>query len=331
MSNYSKALVTGADGLLGSNLVRNLLERGVEVRALIQPGVDSPTLDGLDIERRECDLLSDDDSMKEAFKGCDCCFHCAAITDMWADPEITWKVNLVGTRKVLEAFREEGIRRLVHIGTASSFKFGTRENPGDETGGFSRVYEGTAYMESKHHAMKLVQDQVAGKGIDAVIVAPTFLLGAYDYRPSGGELIRQFLSRGLKYVSSGGRNFAYARDVAEAAALALEKGKTGESYIAGGENLDYLDFFGRVAQIAGVDPPRRTIPDALVKAAGAAGSLFAAITKKRAVITWKMARFSCYDTYYSSRKAIEELGMPRSPVEVAIEESIKSLREYGHI
>lgn len=331
MKSGSRALVTGADGLLGSHLVRRLLERGCTVRALIQPGSDSPTLKGLPIEKREGDLLADDDGLARGVRDCDYVFHCAAITNMWADPQLAWNVNLEGTRKVLEACRNKGIERLVHIGSASSFEFGPISDPGDENGPFPEVYRGTAYMESKHRAMKLVCEYAAQKGIDAVVVAPTFLLGAYDYRPSGGELVRQFIKRGLKYISPGGRNFACAGDVAGVAILALEKGKTGEAYIAGGENLDYFDFFRRVAKTAGVEPPGRVIPRALVMAAGAAGSVYRKISGKPAMLNLKMARFSCYDTYYASGKASEELGMTFTPIDKAIEDSVESLREYGHI
>ncbi|MFH1150219.1 MAG: NAD-dependent epimerase/dehydratase family protein [Actinomycetota bacterium] len=325
------AAVTGADGLLGSHLVRRLLDRGMTVRAMIEPGSDSPTLQGLDVEKRTCDLLAADPGLAEALRGCDFVFHCAAVTDMWADPRLAWEVNLEGTRKVLDACLVNGTGRLVHIGSASSFAFGPSDRPGDETGPFPDVYRGTAYMESKHRAMQLVFEYVERRGLDAVVVAPTFMLGAYDRRPSGGELIRQFVKRGLKYVSPGGRNFANAGDVAEAAVLALAKGKAAEAYIAGGWNMRYIDFFDAVARTAGVDPPRRVLPGPLVMAAGAAGSAFSGLTRRRAVINWKMAKFSCCDTYYSSDRARDELGMTFTPVERAIEDSVESLREYGYI
>lgn len=330
MGDRPRVLVTGADGLLGSHLVRRLLEGGYEVRALLQPGSDSPTLHGLGIETYEGDILGGADELAGAVEGCPYAFHCAAIANMWADPDLTRRVNFDGARNVFDACLSAGVERLVHIGSASSFSFGPMEAPGDETGPFPGAYRNVPYMESKHRAMKLLFEYVEGKNLDAVVVAPTFLLGDFDFRPSGGELIRQFINRGLKYISPGGRNFAYAGDVARAAVLALEKGRRGEAYIAGGENLCYYDFFTGVARIAGVEPPKRVIPKAAVMAAGAAGSLASRITGKQAVINTRMARFSCYDTYYSSGKAQRELGMEVSGIEVAIEESIGCLRAYGH-
>jgi len=326
-----QVMVTGADGLLGSNLVRRLLEMGFSVRVLVHPKSSSPTLRGLTLETFSGDLLSEDSVLAEASRGCDAVFHCAAITNMWADPQLTWEVNLKGTEAVLKACLREGVKRLVHIGSASSFAFGPMQNPGDERSPFAEVYRGMAYMESKHEAMKLVREWVTERGLDAVIVAPTFLLGKYDYGPSGGELIRQYLKRGLKYVPPGGRNFANAGDVARAAILAWERGKAGEAYIAGGENLRYFDFFSAVSRIAGTRPPVRVIPKALVLAAGAAGSAYKKIPGKTAQVDLRIARVSCYETYYSSEKALAELGMTQTPIDVAIEDSIESLREYGHI
>jgi dihydroflavonol-4-reductase len=324
-------LVTGADGLLGANLVREFLSRGVSVRAFIQEGSKSPTLDGLEIERVEGDLLSDDGKLAEAMSSCDAVFHCAAITDQWADPVLVWKVNFEGTQKVLDACVSAGVKKLVFTGSASSYKQGTKEKPGDESSPFPEEYKGIAYMESKHKAAGLVREYVRDKGLDAVICCPTFMLGLYDARPSSGELIRQYVSRGMRFASPGGRNFAYVGDVARAMANALEKGKAGESYIVGGENLDYLEFFGKVARMAGAKPPSLIIPKPLVLFGGAIGGLIEKLTGKPALFNPQIARFACMGTYYSSDKAIRELDMPQTSVDKAIEESIQSLKKYGHL
>jgi len=323
-------LVTGADGLLGSHITRKLLDGGFAVRVLLQPGSKSPTLEGLPVEHVTGDILSGE-SLEGAVKGCGYVFHCAAITDMWADKDLTWRVNFDGTRNVLDACVREGVGRLVFIGSASSFQFGTLENPGDESGPFPENYRGLAYNESKHKAMDLVKEYINDKGLDAVVVAPTFMIGSYDYRPSGGELIMQYLKRGMRYVSRGGRNFVNARDAADAAVKALERGRTGEVYIAGNENLTYFDFFSRVADVAAAKPPNRVVPNTLVLAVGAAGSAFRAVSRRPALIDLRIARLSLYTTYYDPGKAISELGMETTPIETAIEESVESLKQYGHL
>jgi dihydroflavonol-4-reductase len=325
-----KALVTGADGLLGANLVRELLSRGISVRAFIQEGSRSPTLDGLEIERVEGDLLARDEKLADAVRGCDAIFHCAAITDQWADPKLTWNVNMEGTRRVLDACVSAKVRRGVFTGSASSYQPGTKDMPGDETSPFPEEYRGVAYMESKHAAALLVREYVSEKGLDAVICCPTFMLGPYDARPSSGELIRQYVKRGMRFASPGGRNFAYVGDVAKAMANALERGRAGESYILGGQNLSYLEFFRKVAKAAGTKPPNIVVPKTLVIFGGAIGGLVERITKKPALFNPNMARFACMGTYYSSEKAIRELNMPQTPVDKAIQESIQSLKQYGH-
>jgi len=328
----AKVLVIGADGLLGSHLVRRLIERDYAVRVFVQPQSKSPTLEGLPLEMIKGDLLDADGRLEQAVAGCRYVFHCAAITDMWADRDITWKVNLDGTRRVLGACLEKDVQRMVFTGSASSFQFGTIDNPGDESGSFPAAYRGIAYMESKHRAMKLVLEYVDRRGLDAVVVAPTFLLGALDWRPSSGELIRQFLKRKMRFTSPGGRSFVHASDVALAMAAAAEKGKKGQCYIAGGHNLCYLDFFTRVAGIAGgVNPPRFVLPKSAIMACGAAGSLYGKVLSRRPPLDLRMAKLALCGTYYSSDKAARELGMPRTPIDASIEESIKSLRDYGYV
>lgn len=331
MPNTDKALVLGGDGLLGSHLVRKLIEEQFQVRVAIQPGSRSPTLDGLPVERLNIDLSAADESLVKAMDGCRFVFHSAAITNLWAPPEIVWRVNLDGTRRVVDACLATGVERLVFVGSASSFQYGSADAPGDEWGGFPEAYRGLAYMESKFEAMQLVRKAVDERGLDAVIVAPTFLLGDLDHRPSSGELIRQFLRRKMMFTSSGGRCFAYAPDVAWALLAAAKKGRPGRSYIGGGSNLTYMDFFTRVAQVAGTRPPRFVLPEAAVVALGTAGSLFGKLTARKPPLDRLAARLAVDGTYYSSARAIDELGMPQTKLEIAIEDSIRSLRDYGHL
>jgi len=324
-------LVTGGDGLLGSNLVRELLAQGFSVRVLVQPGSKSPTLKGLPVELIAGDLLAPDDTLKNAAKGCDAVFHCAAITNLWAPAELVFKVNVEGTRKVLDICVAEKVRKLVFVGSASAYQFGSKEKPGDERGPFPKEYKGIPYMESKHQAMGLVREYVSEKGLDAVIAVPTFMLGKYDYAPSSGELIRQYISRKMIISSPGGRNFSYAGDVAKAMVFALSRGQKGESYILAGENLSYFEFFSKVAKIAGVSPPKIHLPGALVLLSGLGGSLYGKLSGKPVPLNLTMARLACMHTYYSADKARKGLGMPSTPVDRAIEESIQSLKEYGHL
>lgn len=326
-----RALVIGADGLLGSHLVRELLATGRAVRIFRQRGSSSPTLAGLDIEWAEGDLLDDGPALTEAMQDCVHVFHCAAVTDLQAEPELTWRVNLEGTRRVVDSCLESGIGRLVFVGSASSFQFGPREAPGDEFGGFPDEHRGVAYMESKYEAMQLVLQAVRERGLDALVVAPTFLLGEYDWRPSSGTLIQQFLARRFPAVPPGGRNFAYAGDVATAMVAALDRGKTGEIYLLGGQNLSYAEFFTHVAESVGLTPPRWVLPTSLVMAAGHSGTVYGSLSGRRNGLNTTVARLSLLETFYSSDKARRELGLRQTPLETAIAGSLRSLREYNHM
>ena len=326
-----KALVTGADGLLGSNLVRELLEEGLSVRAFVQPGSPSQSLEDLPLEICTGDLLDDSNTLAKSIAGCDVVFHCAAITDLWADAELTWWVNFEGTRRILDASISADINRFIFVGSASSFQFGPLNSPGCEGGSLPDEYRGLPYMESKRKALEVVLKAVTERGLDAVVVMPTFLLGPHDFRPSSGELIRQFITRGFRFASPGGRNFVYAGDAAKAMAAALHRGEKGECYILGGANLSYFDFFSKVAKIAGVPPPRSVLPGFVILLAGLLGSISAKLTAKKAALNLTMARLSLLETYYSSAKAVKSLGMPQTPIEKAIEDSLQSLKDHGHL
>lgn len=326
-----RAFVTGGDGLLGSHLVRQLLGHGIAVRVLTLPGAESPTLDGLDIERVAGDLTDPTTSLVDALSGCDYVFHCAAITALWEKPDRIWQVNLESTRRLLDACLVEPVQRFVFVGSASSFAPGTIDSPGDEAGGFPELHRGLPYMESKHEATRLVQRYAAERGLDAVIVAPTFMLGEHDWRPSSGELVRQFVRWSLPMVPSGGRSFAYAPDVAAAMIAALDHGTKGEVYLLGGANLTYLDFFTRVARLAGVSPPRGTVPAAALQGAGVLGSMVGRLTGNRKGFNRTLARLSVAGAYYSSAKAADELGYAQTPVEVGIRETLQGLMAHGHL
>lgn len=326
-----KVLVTGPDGLLGSHLVRELTESNYSVKALVHPQSESPTLDGIPVELVKGDLADDSLDMAELVGGCRYVFHCAAITHMWAKSNLVWKVNFEGTKRILDACAKSKVERLIFTGSASSYQFGSIDQPGNESNSFPQAYRGIPYMESKRKATQLVREYVEKGIVDAVIIAPTFMLGDLDSGPSSGELTRQFLRRGLRFVPAGGRNFANARDVAKAMISSVKKGKSGETYIAGGQNMQYLDFFSEVARVAKAKPPRWILPKSILLAAGAAGSLVGKLKNSKAVFNLRMAKLSMLGTYYSSKKAIDELGMPQTSLVTGIEQTISGLKKYNHI
>jgi len=325
-----KVLVTGADGMLGSYTVHELLERGYAVRALVQPGSESPTLDDLPVERFPGDLL-DAEAMRKAVAGCRRVIHSAAVTDLRGNADRIWKINLDGTRHVMDAAEAAGVERVVFVGSASSFQFGTRENPPEECGEFPPEYRGVAYMESKRQAALMVRERVRRGRLNAVVAAPTFLVGGYNFRPGSSALVRGFMLGKLRVASPGGRNFAYAGDVAHGLVNALEQGRAGEFFFLGGENLTYAEFLGKIARVAGRPEPWFTLPEVAVRAVGLGASCFETLTGKQVELNNLIARMSVLSAYYSSAKAIRELDLPQTPIETAIDESIAGLRKYGHL
>lgn len=326
-----RVFITGGDGLLGANLVRLLLDRGYQVRVLVHPESRAVSLNGLDIERVPGDLCDPKFDLAAAVSGSSAVFHCAAVTDWWATPALTWRVNLEGTRNLCEACVAAGTARLVNVGSASSFTPGPITAPGDETGGFPAFYRDVPYMASKHEAAELVRGYVRQGKLDAVIVAPTFMLGPHDARPSGGEAIRRFLTHGMKYVPRGGRNFAYAPDVAAGCLAALEKGAPGEAYILGGRNMNYFDFFSLAARVTHRPPPKTVLRDRTVFTLGWLSEMAGRLRGTQPQFNRMIARFGVRDLYYSPQKALDTLGMPQTPAEKAIEDAVQALVDYGHI
>ena len=325
-----KVLVTGADGLLGSNLVRELLSLNYEVRVFLHPASKSKTLDGLPIERVKGDLTSVAD-VEAAVNGCECVFHVAASTAMWPprDPKIT-AVNVGGTTNVMDAMERCGVRRLVHVGSASSIGYGTMEAPGNEETPYKYANFGLAYFDSKLKAQKLVMQRVRDGRLDAVVVNPTFMFGPYDSGPSSGKMIVKFAAMKPPFYPPGGRCFVHAADVAKGMVSALEKGRAGECYILGNRNMTMKEIFGVIAKVVGGRAPEIGIPEPLMLAAGAAGTLFGEITKRAPEVNFEMARSSCVGAYYTAAKAVRELSLPQTPVETAVEDSWRWLVDNGY-
>jgi len=326
-----KILVTGADGLLGSNLVRELLKRGHTLRAFVQPGRQQKTLDGLSIEKFSGNLLNRDEVLKAA-EGCDAVIHCAASTSVWPTrSEIINTVNIEGTRSIIEAVKKNKLQRLIYIGTANSFGFGSKNSPGIEGNPYKSDTYGLDYMDSKYKAQQLILQEVKENGLPAVIVNPTFMFGPYDSNPSSGAMIVALYKGRVPGYTSGGRNYVCAKDAAVAIANALTKGRVGECYILGNQNLSYREAFGKIAAAIGVKPPSLPIPSLFAKLYGRIGSLIGRLSGKAPAISYPLSRIACDEHYYNPAKAVNELELPQTPVEVGIKECFEWLKENGYL
>lgn len=326
-----KILVTGADGLLGSNLVRELLQRGYSIQAFLQPGRQQETLKDLNIEKFIGDLLNSDDVLNSS-KRCDVIIHCAANTSVWpARSEKIIKVNVEGTQNIIKACYQNKIKRLIYVGTANSFGFGTKEKPGIEGNPYKSGMYGLDYMDSKYRAQQLILKEVKEKGLPALIVNPTFMFGPYDSTPSSGAMILAIHKGKVPGYTKGGRNYICVKDAAIGIANALTKGRVGECYILSGQNYSYKEIFSKIAKTIGAPAPRFYIPPVIAKIFGRAGSLMGLLIDKPPAISYAMARISCDEHYYSAEKSIRELELPQTPIESGIDECYRWLKSNGYM
>lgn len=266
-------LVTGGTGFLGVNLVRLLVARGQRVRVLVRStsvrkGLDSPL-----IEFAVGDV-TDAESMHKAVSGCEEVYHLAAWVQIssWGY-DVAHRVNVQGTRNVCEAALRAGVRRLMHTSSIATVAGGTLERPADESTPWGEGEPATPYYRTKRESEWEVLAFIR-RGLDAVIVNPTYLVGPWDIKPSAGRLVIQVARRRIPGCPSrGGINFVDVRSAAAGHVLAMERGDTGQRYILGGENLPYRVFAERVAAVAGVSAPPLTLPYGVLYPLAALGSL----------------------------------------------------------
>ena len=326
-----KVLVTGPDGVLGSNLLRELLSKGYEVTALVEDGKKSPTIDDLPITRIGGNLLNEDEIIT-ATKGMDVVLHCAASTSMFPGrSEIVNKVNIGGTENIIKGCQINGVKRLIYCGTANSFKSGSIDNLGTEKNEYDAWHYELDYMDSKYKAQELVLDKVKNEGLDAVVVNPTFMIGPYDSRPSSGAMILGLYNNKVPGYTLGGKNFVAVKDVAVAITNAITKGKKGECYILGNENLTYKAAFDKMSAVIGTKPIKRKLSTRMVITFGWFSSFFAKLFKYQPALTHELAILSSEEHYYSPQKAREELGLPSTPLEVAVKECFDWFKENGYL
>jgi dihydroflavonol-4-reductase len=325
-------LVTGPDGVLGSNLVRELLQRNYKVNVLVEPGKDPITLKGLPITVIHGNIL-DAVSIDQAIQGKEIVFHCAAATSVYKPRnEMVNRVNIEGTKNVIDAVLKHGVKRLVYVGTANSFSFGSSlDAPGVEDTPYLSVKYGLDYMDSKYKAQQLILAAVKDKGLPALVVNPTFMIGPYDSRPSSGAMILAVHQGRVPGYSNGGKNYVAVKDVATAMANAITMGRIGECYIVGNVNLSYKDAFALIANTIGAKIPTRRLSNFMVQAYGTSNSFFAGIFGYYPAVTKELAQISCENHYYSAAKAQKELQMPQTPLEVAIKECFDWFKENNYL
>ncbi len=322
-----QTLVTGATGFVGSAVVRRLLDAGHEVRALVRPGSDRSNLAGLDVETAEGDLL-DGDSLRRALAGCDTLFHVAADYRLWIpDPQSLYRVNIEGTRELFLAAIDAGITRIVYTSSVAALGLNPDGTPADEDTPVTLADMVGHYKRSKYLAEQEVLKLVGEQEAPVVIVNPSTPVGPRDVKPTPtGRIFADMLRGRMPAYVDTGLNIAHVDDVAHGHLLALEHGIPGERYILGGENMSLRELLEAIAEVAGVRPPRVRLPHDVVMPLAWAAEHWARLTGTVPFATLDELRMARKRMYFSSDKAVRQLGYEPRQAREAINDAVEWFR-----
>ena len=318
-------LVTGGAGFIGSRLVEALLARGEQVRVFDLKADEAIHLGDLGAELIAGDIL-DSKALRTALDGCDRVFHVAALISMWQpDPAIYYRVNVEGTRSVLESALELGVGRVIH--TSSAVTIGEADG---QIGNEETVRRG--YFLSQYERSKYLGEQVAfdlwERGLPVVVVNPTSVYGPGQIVDQTGAIIR-FLQGRLPVIVNAQLNYVYVDDVVKGHLAAMEKGSIGERYILGGENVPMVEFFSLAGEIAGVSDGPRAVPGWVLKTIALALGVVSGVTRRRPMISPDEARTAAHSLMMDTTKAREELGVRWTPLREGLESTVNWLRQEG--
>jgi dihydroflavonol-4-reductase len=323
-------LLTGATGFVGSAVARVLAARGHRLRLLVRPTSDRRNLADVDAELALGDL-TDPASLTRAAAGCRYVFNVAADYRFWVpDPDAMLRANVEGTLAVMRAAQAAGVERIVHCSSVAALGWTEDGTPADETTQTNEADFIGTYKRSKFLAERAVMDLVRQEGLPAVVVNPSAPVGPRDIKPTPtGKMIRDAAAGRVPAYIDTGLNMVHVDDVAEGHALALERGRIGERYVLGGENLLLKDILALVAEVVGRRPPRIEVPEALVWPAAWFMEGLARLTGIPPMMTRDHIKMARHKMFYSSAKAIRELGYSPRPLRAAIEDAVAWFRANG--
>lgn len=326
-----QAFVTGGTGFIGANLVRLLVQEGYTVRALVRSTSRLDNLSPLDVEIVKGDL--NDPDLWQQMVGCQVLFHVAAHYSLWqADREALYQHNVLGTRNVLLCARKAGIERTVYTSSVAAIGVGqagqivdeTHQSPLDKLIGYYKKSKFLAEQEAR---------QAIEAGQEIVIVNPSTPIGPWDIKPTptGGDIIVRFLRRQMPAYIDTGLNFIDVRDVARGHLLALERGKVGDRYILGHQNLTLKALLDQLAQITGLSAPQKTVPAWLPLSVAWIDEQILAPLGKPPSIPLDGVRMSLQPMYYDASKAVRELGLPQSSLRTALKDAVDWFVSQGYV
>jgi dihydroflavonol-4-reductase len=325
------AFVTGATGFLGSHVARALAEQGADLRLLVRPISNLKNLEGIKAETATGDLR-DSASLQKAMAGCETVFHVAADYRLWVrDPAEMYRSNVEGTRAILEASRKNNVRCVVYTSSVATIGFTGNSHPADED---SPVL--LADMIGHYKRSKFMAEQVAleaGQGAMRVVtVNPTTPIGEQDIKPTPtGRIVVDFLKRKFPAYVETGLNLVDVRECARGHVIAMEKGKSGERYILGGENLTLKQILDKLAVISGLPSPTVKLPYAVAYVAGAVDEMFSGrLLGREPRATIETVRMGKKKMWATSGKAERELGWKTIPVDGALRRAVEWFQANGY-
>jgi len=323
------ALVTGGNGFVGCHVVRALLARGDRVRVLARENADLSALVGLTVEIVRGDLRHFD-SVERAVKGCDEVYHVAADYRLWlTDPAPMYATNVGGSEHVIRAAASAGVSRIVHTSTVGALGI-PHGGAGREDTPSSLAAMTGHYKRSKYMAEQAALE-AARAGAPVVIVNPSTPIGALDFKPTPtGRIIVDFLNRRMPGYVATGLNIVDVEDVARGHLLAAERGRIGEKYILGGENLTLKEFLGRLAMLSGLPAPKMRIPYAVAFGYALGAEAFArTVTRRAPRASLTEVRMARKRMFFDSSKARAELGYAPRPIDAAMASAMEFFKSRG--
>jgi dihydroflavonol-4-reductase len=327
-----KAFVTGATGFLGSHVARVLGEQGADLRLLVRSTSNLRNLEGIKAETATGDLR-DPSSLEKGMSGCDTVFHVAADYRLWVrDPAEMYRSNVAGTKAILDAARKHGVRRVVYTSSVATVGFTGNGHPADEDSPVSLADMIGPYKRSKFMAEQLAME-AGGRGMHVVVVNPTTPVGEQDVKPTPtGRIVVDFLKRRFPAYVETGLNLVDVRECALGHVVALEKGRPGERYILGGENLTLKQILDKLGEISGLPSPKVKLPYVFAFATGIVDeAITGRLLHREPRATVDSVRMGKKKMFASCAKAERELGWRIVPVEGALRRAVEWFQANGYV
>ncbi|MBV8051996.1 MAG: NAD-dependent epimerase/dehydratase family protein [Acidobacteriaceae bacterium] len=325
------AFVTGATGFVGSHVARVLAEQGAQLRLLMRPSSDARNIEELRAERVIGDLR-DPKSIEKGISGCEVVFHVAADYRLWVrDPEQMYRANVEGTRAILNAAKQNRVRRVVYTSSVATMGFTSNGHPADENSPVSLDNMIGPYKRSKFMAEQIALEAGRG-GMEVVVVNPTTPIGERDIKPTPtGRIIVDFLKRKFPAYVDTGLNLVDVRQCADGHIAALERGRTGERYILGGENLTLKQILDKLSAMTGLPSPKVRVPYVVALATGVVDELVTGrMLGREPRATIDAVRMGRKKMFVNSAKAERELGWKPVPVDNALRRAVDWFRSNGY-